>query len=59
MAQDVAWLLSKTLELMTDWRDHLTPEERARLQSIKDEVRVLRREHRRIFDRARKRAARN
>lgn len=44
---------------MTDWREHLTPEERQRLLDIDDERRALTREHRRIFDRARKRADRS
>lgn len=44
---------------MTDWRTHLTPEEAKRLNEIAEEVLALRREHRRIFDRARKRADRN
>jgi len=44
---------------MTDWRDHLTPEEAKRLDEIEAEKLALRREHRRIFDRARKRAVRD
>lgn len=43
---------------MTDWRDHLTPDEAKRLDEIEAEKLALRREARRIFDRARKRAAR-
>lgn len=43
---------------MTDWRSHLTPEERKRMDEIKAERIVLNREYRRIFDRARKRAQR-
>lgn len=43
---------------MTDWREHLTPEEAKRLDEIKDERRALSQESRRIFDRARKRAQR-
>lgn len=43
---------------MTDWREHLTPDEAKRIEQIAEEVLALRREHRRIFDRARKRAAR-
>ena len=44
---------------MTDWRTHLTPEERNRMDEIKTERLALNREYRRIFDRARKRAERN
>jgi hypothetical protein len=44
---------------MTDWRDHLTPDERARMDAIKQERLALNREYRRIFDRARKRANRS
>jgi len=43
---------------MTDWREHLTPEEAKRLEDIADEKRALSREARRIFDRARKRVVR-
>jgi hypothetical protein len=43
---------------MTDWREHLTPDEAKRIEQIADEILALRREHRRIFDRARKRADR-
>lgn len=43
---------------MTDWRDHLTPDERYRMDEIKAERLALNREYRRIFDRARKRAQR-
>jgi hypothetical protein len=43
---------------MTDWREHLTPDEAKRLDEIAEHVLALRREHRRIFDRARKRAIR-
>jgi hypothetical protein len=43
---------------MTDWRAHLTPEERNRMDEIAQAILDLRREHRRIFDRARKRAIR-
>lgn len=41
-----------------DWRNHLTDEERERLEAIKAERLTLSREQRRIFDRARKRASR-
>lgn len=44
---------------MTDWREHLTPEEAKRLDEIEAVKLALRREHRRIFDRARKRAVRD
>jgi hypothetical protein len=44
---------------MTDWRTHLTPDERTRMDEIKAERLTLNREYRRIFDRARKRASRN
>lgn len=43
---------------MTDWRTHLTPEERKRMAEIKAERLALNREYRRIFDRARKRVER-
>jgi hypothetical protein len=43
---------------MTDWRTHLTPEERNRMDAIKAERLALNREYRRIFDRARKRVLR-
>jgi hypothetical protein len=42
-----------------DWRDHLTPEERNRMDAIKAERLALNREYRRIFDRARKRVLRS
>jgi hypothetical protein len=44
---------------MTDWRTHLTPDERKRMDEIKAERLALNREYRRIFDRARKRALRD
>ena len=40
---------------MTKWRDHLTDDERRRLDEIDVEKRDLIAERRRIFDRARKR----
>ena len=43
---------------MTDWRDHLTPDEVKRMEAIQQERLALNREYRRIFDRARKRAKR-
>jgi hypothetical protein len=43
---------------MTDWREHLTPDESDRLEAIKVERLTLSREQRRIFDRARKRGNR-
>ena len=42
---------------MVGWRDHLTDEERARLIQIQVENRKLKDEHRRIYDRCRKRCA--
>jgi len=41
-----------------NWRDHLTPSERKRMNEIKAERLALSREYRGIFDRARKRAVR-
>ena len=43
---------------MTDWREHLTPQEAERLEQIEQTKRELRAEARKIFDRARKRASR-
>lgn len=43
---------------MTDWREHLTPDEAKRLEDIEQTKAALRKEARRIFDRARKRANR-
>ena len=43
---------------MTDWRTHLTPDEQNRLGEIAQGILDLRREHRRVFDRARKRGKR-
>ena len=43
---------------MTDWRDHLTPEEAERLRQLDEQAREASKERRKIFDRARKRAAR-
>ena len=43
---------------MTDWRAHLSPEERKRMDEIKTARLALNREYRRIFDRARKRQKR-
>ena len=43
---------------MTDWRDHLTPQEAVRLDEIDRQRKDLKAEARRIFDRARKRGAR-
>lgn len=44
---------------MSDWREQLTHEEAKRIEQIAEEVLALRREHRRLFDRARKRAQRS
>lgn len=44
---------------MTDWRDHLTPQEAKRLVEIEQQRKALKAEARRIFDRARKRAVRD
>lgn len=44
---------------MTEWRTHLTPDERNRMEAIKQERLALNREYRRIFDRARKRVIRD
>lgn len=43
---------------MTDWREHLTPDEAKRLDEIEATKLELRKEARKIFDRARKRAIR-
>ena len=40
---------------MVDWRDYLTEAERDRLDALKAENRKLKAEHRRIYDRCRKR----
>lgn len=37
------------------WKDYLTDQERERLAQIKGETRTLKLEHRRIYDRCRKR----
>ena len=44
---------------MTDWREHLTPAETGRLAEIERIKLELRKEARKIFDRARKRMQRN
>lgn len=44
---------------MVDWRDFLTDDERNRLDEIKSENRKLKAEHRRIYDRCRKRMAKD
>jgi hypothetical protein len=44
---------------MTDWRDHLTIDEAERLAEIDRIKRELRKEARKIFDRARKRLKRD
>ena len=43
---------------MTAWRDHLTPEEAARLKAIPAERRALTREYKLIFERCRQRELR-
>ena len=43
---------------MTDWRDHLTPDEAERLRQLDQQARDGSKERRRIFDRARKRVQR-
>lgn len=43
---------------MVDWRDYLTEVERNRLEELKVENRKLKDEHRRIYDRCRKRMGR-
>ena len=40
-----------------NWRDYLKPEEEWRLNEIAEDHASLRREHRRIYDRCRKRMA--
>jgi hypothetical protein len=44
---------------MTDWRTHLTPDERKRMDENKQLRAATRNEDRKIYDRARKRLARN
>lgn len=41
-----------------NWRDYLTDTERQRLDELKAETRKLKAEHRRIYDRCRKRMGR-
>jgi hypothetical protein len=43
---------------LTDWREHLTPDEAARLAELDAQAKAASKERRRIFDRARKRAKR-
>ena len=43
---------------MTDWREHLTPEEAARLAELDAQATAASKERRKIFDRARKRVKR-
>ncbi len=43
---------------MSDWREHLTPEEAERLRELDEQAKAASKERRRIFDRARKRAQR-
>lgn len=40
---------------MVGWRDYLRDDERDRLDAIKAETKALKAEHRRIYDRCRKR----
>jgi len=44
---------------MVDWRDFLTDDERNRLDELKAENRKIKAEHRRIYDRCRKRMAKD
>jgi len=43
---------------MTDWRTHLTPDERSRMDENKQLRAETRKQDRKIYDRARKRAGR-
>jgi len=43
---------------MTDWRTHLTTDEAQRLTDLDEQTKAIRKEKRKIFDRARKRAIR-
>lgn len=44
---------------MTDWREHLTQEEAARLAELDAQAKEASKERRKIFDRARKRLLRS
>jgi hypothetical protein len=44
---------------MTDWREHLTPDEAARLRELDEQAKAASIERRKIFDRSRKRANRS
>jgi hypothetical protein len=44
---------------MTDWREHLTPDEAARLRELDEQAKAASIERRKIFDRSRKRASRS
>lgn len=44
---------------MTDWRDHLTPDEAERLRQLDEQAKAASKDRRKIFDRARKRAGRD
>jgi hypothetical protein len=41
-----------------NWRNHLTPDEAQRLADLDEQTKVMSKERRKIFDRARKRAIR-
>ena len=43
---------------MTDWREHLTPDEAERLRQLDEQAKAASKERRRIWDRCRKRAER-
>lgn len=44
---------------MTEWREHLTPEEAQRLRELDEQAKAASKERRKIFDRARKRMKRD
>jgi hypothetical protein len=57
-AEPAALLTILTTILMTDWREHLTQTEAQRLADLDEQTKAIRKEKRKIFDRARKRAIR-